>query len=198
MSKKMNFSLEVAPEPIKPEDNPFIVETCIGKHYEIYITGEIIDAFSYLEELKLLASATANDTITLKINSVGGSLTTALQFVGAIRSCKASIEALVNEASSAATLPALACNKVVMAPHGFFMIHTYTHGVHAKGSDIKALHEFSEKHIKEIMYDLYLGFLTEDEIKDVISGTDKYYTESECNERLARRAGNYGDPTEEH
>lgn len=198
MSKKMDFEVELVNESNKKEENPFIVTSSLGNHYEIYITGDIVDTFSYLDELKLLASVTENDKVTIRINSVGGLLATALQFVSAIRACKAPTVALVNEASSAATLISLACGTVIMQPHGFFMIHTYSHGVHAKGSDIKALHEFSEKHIKQIMYDLYLGFLTEDEIEAVISGTDKYYTEDECNMRLARRANTTGDNTEEH
>ena len=168
-------------------DSKFIQEYPNGTKYVIYITGEIVGSNHYFDEFKVLQQAGINDIVELHIDSIGGSLATAVMLVGYIKMCKAPVVARVFEAASAATMISLACENVIMMPHSSMMFHTYSEGAYGKGHELKARNEFNEKHIREIMDDVYGGFFSEEEIKYLVEGGDKYLTAEECKQRLAQR-----------
>jgi len=156
-----------------------------GKNiYSIYIYDDIGYPDEYIKELRTLDSAQKYDEVHIYIGSNGGMLDTTIAIVEHIRQCKATTIAKVSFAASAATVIALACNKVYMYPHSYFMTHNFSAGSYGKGAELKARATFDDNWSKEIFEDLYDGFMTPEEIMSMREDKDFWLLRSDVNKRL--------------
>ncbi len=160
----------------------------LGTLYEFYLTGEIGDATKYTEWFNQIRHADKTDLIKLYINSPGGDMFTAIQFIRAMRESSAKVMASVEGACmSAATIIFLMSDDFEVTPHSMFMFHNYSSASFGKGGEMKdqIKHEmaWSEKLLREI----YKDFLTDAEIKSILENKDIWMDSEEVVKRLNKR-----------
>ena len=165
-------------------------EQNISNTYTVTLDTAIKAPSEYRNLFQLLRNATDKDIIKFHINSPGGMLGTGIPLYNAILGTQAFTIAVVEfEASSAATLPVIACDKVFMMPGSYLMVHNASYGVpRMKVKDVRSYVDFSDNMLNEWVKDTYEGFLTEQELIDVMeNGKDLFIRADEVQERLDRR-----------
>lgn len=157
--------------------------------YTSYLTGEIMDPSQYNKLFHKLYNANEYDEFLLIINSLGGILDSAFMIVDAIKNSKAKVTCrLSGTVASAATIIALSCDELEASSSLSFMIHNYSaSGVQGKGHEMKARQNFIDREINRSFEEFYAGFLTKEEIEDVIEGKDIWLNNEEVQERWKNR-----------
>lgn len=156
-----------------------------ARHYEFYLTGEILEATEYVEWFDTIRSASINDTVTIYINSCGGDLYTAIQFLRVLAESNAEIICSVEGACmSAATMVFLAADTFQVTPHSLFMFHNYSAGVFGKGGEMFDQLQFERAWSEAFLTDVYRDFLTETEVKEMLHNKDIWMTSQQVIERL--------------
>ena len=156
-----------------------------------YLTDSIAEPAEYNELCFKLKSASPAEVFTLIINTPGGYIDAATMIVDAIKESKAKVIAHISgTVASAGTIITLACDEVEVADHTAFMIHNYSGGVVGKGHEMKAHQEFVDANLNRSFRIFYKGFLSEDEMDDVIDGKDLWMGKEEV---VSRLKGTYQD-----
>jgi ATP-dependent protease ClpP protease subunit len=176
-----------------------IVKT--GTTTEAYLSDGIGEPGYYNELCHILRKAESHETVVIYLNSPGGIIDAAFMIIDAITCSKAHVVAhLTGMVASAATMIALTCDEIIVSKHLSFMIHNYSGGMQGKGHEMKARQEFADKSLEKAFTSFYGGFLTKDEIKEVIDGKDLWMDEDEVLERWGnmKQEPVSSDSTEEH
>ena len=102
---------------------------------EIFINGDISTdaANELLKELEFIKSNDEVKKVSFRINSNGGSVVAGLAMYDAISALSGVVETeafIYGVCGSAATYPALACDKVKMTPNATFFIHLCEGGLY--------------------------------------------------------------------
>lgn len=159
-----------------------------GNTIDVYLNEGIIEPPTYSELCHKLRKASALDTFNLHINNGGGMIDTAVMIIAAIEESEAHVVAhLTGTVASAATMIALSCDELQISKNLAFMIHNYSAGTMGKGNELKARQKFMDESLERAFNDFYSGFLTEEEIQDVIDGTDIWLGEDEVLSRWNNR-----------
>ena len=174
---------------LKPSsDNPWdrYVPIITNKNYtEVFLTDQIDEPSQYNELCFKLKTASPAEVFTLHLNTPGGIIDSATMIIDAIKTSKAKVIANINgTVASAGTIITLACDEVVVADHTSFMIHNYSGGLSGKGHEMKARQEFIDAQLNASFKTFYKGFLSEDEMEDVIDGKDMWMGKDEVVSRL--------------
>ncbi|MCI4437423.1 MAG: Clp protease ClpP [Ignisphaera sp.] len=175
------MELEIASK-VKPPKTVYY--DYVTKTYSIYIFDDIGYPFQYIKELRTLDKAVSNNTVKIFIGSNGGVLDTTIALIEHIKNCKGTTIAYVSFAASAATVLALACDKVYMYQNSYFMCHNFSTGGSGKGAELKARAAFDDAWAKLIFTNLYQGFMTETEIEEMRNDKDFWMLQSEVENRL--------------
>lgn len=151
----------------------------------IYLSGDIKAPENYIEEFQTIREAREGDEITIFINSGGGYLSTAIQYINVIRNCKATVTAVLEgECHSAATLIFLACDSWKVNIGVLMLIHNYYGGAQGKGGDLVDNVQANNRWVRNIMQIAYQGFLTQEEIDQVTKNQDIWLETDDILERL--------------
>lgn len=153
--------------------------------HEFYITGEIEEASNYIEWFDAMRHASSNDVIKIYINSYGGDLFTAIQFMRVLSESEATkIVSVEGACMSAATMIFMCADSIEVTPHSAFMFHNYSGGTIGKGGEMidQLLHE--RKWSEKLLTDIYDGFLTPEEIKSMLENKDIWMEGEEVVRRL--------------
>lgn len=170
--------------------NSHIRNAKVSSHvYEFYISGEIEGPEHYIDMYDIIRHSKYDDVVKFYINSYGGDLFSAIQFLRVMSDSEATVVVSIEGAAmSAATLLFLAADEVEITPNSSIMIHSYSSGTYGKGNEMlsQVTHErkWSEKLFKEI----YADFLSDAEIVSVLEGKDIWLTSEETLKRLEDRA----------
>ena len=167
---------------------PSIKPKNLAALYEYYISGSITGPEDYIEVFDQIRHAREEDEIKIYLNTYGGDLYTAIQFMRVLSETNALVTCSVEGACmSAGTLIFLNADVFEVTPHSSFMIHNYSGGTMGKGSEMHAqiVHEkkWSEKLFKEV----YEDFLTTQEINEILAGRDLWMEVEEVAERMNKR-----------
>lgn len=148
---------------------------------EIFINGDISTdaANELLKELDFIKSNDEVKKVSFRINSNGGSVVAGLAMYDAISALSGVVETeafIYGVCGSAATYPALACDKVKMTPNATFFIHLCEGGLYGTIEQIQADLVFFEQLQNQVIaiYAAKTG-RTPEEIYSEIE-TPKYYT----------------------
>lgn len=161
-----------------------IIENKDERTFDIYLRDTIDEPCVYNEMCYVLENAKRGSRVRLHLNTPGGVVDTAFMIADVIKRSKAKVTAyLSGTVASAGTLITMACDDIVIAPFTSFMIHNYSGGAVGKGHELKARQAFVDKQLNEAFGSFYLGFLSEEEMKQVIDGTDFWMGEKEIQER---------------
>jgi ATP-dependent protease ClpP protease subunit len=174
----------------------------LGNFYEFYLSGEIRDAEDYIDWFNTIRHADEGDVIKIYINSPGGNLYTAIQFMRVMSESNATIISSVEGACmSAATIIFLCSDSFEVTPHSIFMFHNYSGGTVGKGGEMitQLIHE--KKWTENIFNTVYKDFLTDQEINGIIEDKDIWMDGDEViarmNKMLAQQAKENEEETEE-
>lgn len=181
--KKKNDILDLFKPPIN-QNQRMITKQAVNIH-EFYLSGEVESPEEYIEWFDTIRNASESDILKLYINSPGGDLFTAIQFMRVLAETQGNVIVSVEGACmSAATLIFLMGHQFEISPHSMFMFHNYSSGVAGKGGEMfdRLVHEkdWSEK----LMRDVYVDFLTEEEIVSILNNKDIWMNGDEVIERL--------------
>lgn len=152
---------------------------------DIYISGEVVGPEHYIDEFQTLREAKEGEEIRIILNTGGGSLATAVQFVNTMRNCLANITCIIEgECHSAGTLIFLAGHSWVVNPNCLMLIHNYSGGAGGKGSEILQHAMANNDWINKLYTDMYEGFLSEEELTEVLRNQDVWLHSEQIEERL--------------
>jgi hypothetical protein len=140
------------------------------------LVGEISDRVTdYIDFINYLDDAVEGDGVLLKINSTGGSISTGMMIVDAIRHSNATVVAeIIHPSYSMASLIALACDYVIFRNSSFLMFHDASTGGYGKLSELSGQHVNYTKFLMSEMDKLMYPFFSRAEIKRILSGEDRY------------------------
>jgi|TARA_B110000858_G_scaffold33593_1_gene37403 ATP-dependent protease ClpP protease subunit len=173
----------------KKEQRVFYPDRPLARAHEFYLTGTIESAENYTEWFDIIRHAGKNDAIQIYINSYGGDLFTAIQFLRVLGDTEATVIISVEGACmSAASMIFLYGDAFEISSHSMFMFHNYSGGTFGKGGEMldQLQHErvWSEKLLREI----YSDFLTEQEIVSMLNNKDLWMDGDEVIKRLEKRS----------
>jgi ATP-dependent protease ClpP protease subunit len=153
--------------------------------HEFYLSGPIEGPEEYIEWFNIIRNASEYDTIKMYINSGGGNLDTALQFMRVLSDTAASTVASVEgSCMSAATMVMLSCDGIEVSPHSLFMFHNYSGGTIGKGGEMYDNIVFERQWSRDFLADIYKWFLSSEEIESILNNRDIWLTSEQVAERL--------------
>jgi ATP-dependent protease ClpP protease subunit len=156
--------------------------------HEFYISGNIEEPENYIQMFDTIRHADESDVVKFYINSYGGDLFTAIQFMRVIAESNATVIASVEGACmSAATMLFLCADQFEVTPHSIFMFHNYSGGTIGKGGEMIDQLQHERKWSKSLMTEIYANFLTEDEIEHMLDNKDYWMDGKEVVQRLNKR-----------
>lgn len=157
----------------------------VASVHEFYLSGTIQNADEYIDWFDVIRHANENDVVKLYINSYGGDLFTAIQFLRVLGESPASILVSVEGACmSAATIIFMAADGVEISDHSMFMFHNYSGGVMGKGGEMLDQLRHEREWSKKLLKDIYADFLTEEEIDSMLNNKDIWMDGDEVFERV--------------
>lgn len=161
----------------------------LANMYEFYLCDEILDPTEYIDWFNTIRHADENDIVKIYINSPGGNLYTAIQFMRVMSETNAHIIASVEGACmSAATMIFLCADSFEVTPHSVFMFHNYSGGTVGKGGEMISQLVHEKKWTERIFNTVYSGFLSESEIKSIIEDKDIWMDGDEVVARINKVA----------
>lgn len=156
--------------------------------YNIYLFGTIYDASQFIGAIEVLQNAGDNDVVVIHLSTNGGSLDAADTFISAMKECDARI---VVKASggvhSAGTLILLAADEFSLSDNVHFLIHNGSCGSGGKFSDWRKETKHTERYMEQVMRTSYAGFMSDDEINDLLEGKDYWLTVDDFMDRYNKR-----------
>lgn len=156
-----------------------------GMTHVIRIHEDISEPSNWSDELDLINGASEQDTIVLDVCSPGGYLDTAMLFHRSLNSCAAHTVAIIGpECASAASVISLSCREWILDDTSSLMIHTSSYSLGGKDTDILEHANFSRGQLKRLYEKVYSGFLSTDDLSDVIKGTPFYFSAEQIADRL--------------
>lgn len=168
-----------------PMAHTFITSEKTSKVYEHYLDYAIDDWGLARQLCTLLRGVEEHDGVIIRINSPGGRFDIAAQIVNAIRECQGSVVAVLEqECASAATLVFLACSQWQVQPWAEMMIHNASYGAWGKAHEVSSRVRSTDDRMSKVLREVYDGFLSEEEIEDVLKGQDIYLTAEDIESRL--------------
>lgn len=169
-------------EDTKPSN---VFSKTIAQQHEFYLSGEITEPEDYIEWLDVIRSASDQDTVKIYINSPGGNVDTAIQFMQVLKSTSAYVICSVEGACmSAATMIFLSADELEICDHALFMFHNYAGGAFGKGGEIYDQIQFERSWSRKLLESVYKEFLTPTEITQMLENKDIWMDSEEVRKRV--------------
>jgi ATP-dependent protease ClpP protease subunit len=181
----------------KIHSNGYFPSKPVSQLHEFYLTGEIGSAEDYVEWFDAIRHASEYDTIKIYINSSGGDLFTAIQFMRVLAESEATIICSVEGACmSAATMIFMCADSFEVTPHSIFMFHNYSGGTIGKGGEMIDQLQHERKWSERLMKEIYSDFMSDDEIKAMLNNKDFWMDGEEVVKRLSNKIKTLQKPKE--
>ena len=153
--------------------------------YEIYIYDDIGSPSEYIEEIALLGDLESGDDVYIRLATGGGRIDGAIALIHALLYCKAKTIAVADsDVGSAGTLLFFACGEMHIKPFSTMMFHVASSMIGGKISESAKQISSTLKLVEKLMRNLYIPYLTDDEVDGLMSGIDLYLDSDEVQERL--------------
>lgn len=156
--------------------------------FDIYLYDEIVSATQFTAAIDAMMQASEGDVVVIHLSTNGGSMDATDTFIQAMRECQARV---IVKASggvhSAGTMILLNASEFTLSENFNSLIHNGSYGLGGKASDVKAQAAFTEKFMDKTARASYEGFLTPEEIQQMIDGKDFWLGPEEWMERHAKR-----------
>ena len=156
--------------------------------FDFHLDDAIGSKSEFRQLLQILYNASEDDVVRLFLSGPGGNLETLLAIINAINCTDAKVIGILTaQAASAHTILALAVPQLQVCPRGRFMIHSASTGTYGKLQEAVSSLESDIKICHNLFEEFYLGFLSEEEMRDLFIGKDFYFDAEEIMQRLKRR-----------
>lgn len=166
----------------------FTVNTRQMHNFSVHINEEIKSPDYYSKIFDMLIDAGEADMVTFFICSPGGRVDGLNVLLEGIRMTEAfTVAILIGEAHSAASILALNCDEVVATESSEMLVHSCRFGTSGKAADIAAQTAHTLKTTEKLARQTYEGFLTEDELSQMLAGKEYYFDSEQIVERLQKR-----------
>lgn len=166
----------------------FAKRTAVSQQISVHIDEPIRSAKYYRSVVQELGDLTENDEVIFRIASPGGDLDGLVALIEAIRNCDADILGVITgKAHSAASMLALSCPNVAITPSANMLVHFVSFGSGGKAWDVVSHVHHTVDYSTAIFREIYQGFLTEQEMQDIIQGKELWLQAPEIEERLIKR-----------
>lgn len=174
------------PLPAAPSTSPIMIEGGDGVPLKITIEidGDFTEPASFRDRIQVIESAKAGETIIIRVNSAGGHTMSAQAFYAALLKTKARTKAVIINAYSSGSIVTMSCDEIELTPFCSMMIHNASGGTGGKLGDMAGYATFKNDFFAEWYAQLYAGFLTDEELKDVAKGQEFWFKEDQIRERL--------------
>lgn len=167
---------------------PVGVISKITNEYVIPIDEVVQEPSYYRDAAHMISMADEDDVVRYKINSTGGMLSGLISLLDANASTRSTTVAhIIGDCHSAASILALSCDEVIVGPYATMLCHTVRYGFAGKGADMEAHVQHVTSNTEELIRGTYFGFLSEEEIVDLLKGRELYLNSSQIVERLKTR-----------
>lgn len=172
----------------KVHSNGYFPSKSIAEVHEFYLTGEITSPDDYIEWFDAIRHAKETDIIKIYINSYGGDLFTAIQFMRVLADTEATVITSVEGACmSAATMIFMCADSFEVTPHSIFMFHNYSGGTIGKGGEMIDQLQHERKWSERLLKEIYQDFMTNEEIEAMLSNKDLWMDGEEVVKRMQAR-----------
>lgn len=188
MKEKKEFVMSNPVQTPSGQNIKAFVNKPINTLHTFYLSGTIEEPSEYIAWFELMRNAGENDVIQIHINSYGGDLFTAIQFLRAIADTPAHVICSVEGACmSAATMIFLCADSFEVSEHSIFMFHNYSGGTFGKGGEMmdQLMHE--RKWSQHLLKRVYDGFLNQAEVDALLDNKDLWMDGQEVLKRLSAR-----------
>jgi len=170
---------------LKTHSNGYFPPKAVVNMHEFYLVGEIGPPIDYLEWFDTIRHAGETDIVKIYINSDGGDLFTAIQFLRVLSDTPATIICSVEGACmSAATLIFMCGQQFEVTPHSIFMFHNYSGGAMGKGGEMIDQLQHERRWSERLMREVYKDFLSSEEIKSMLDNKDIWMDGEEVVKRV--------------
>lgn len=152
----------------------------------VHLDGPILSARHYRMVASEAADLSENDELEFRISSPGGDMNGLIALLDVINTTEANVTAVIaGESHSAASMLAVSCPNVVVSPYATMLVHNASLGAgRAKAYDLKQYVVHTTEFCNNLFRDVYTGFLSEDEVEEVIQGKELWMGADEISERL--------------
>jgi ATP-dependent protease ClpP protease subunit len=174
-------------EEIGNFDNIIQIINVTSQIINVHIDGEILEPLYYREAFNVIRDASENDLINIYINSIGGDISTFIEFYNLISECNARVVAYLYMGYSCAAMLALICPELVLTEFCSLLIHAPSGEAIGKVGEIKSHGDFFKEWSEEIITSTYRGYLTDKEIEKVLEGKEIWHDRKEIEKRLLNR-----------
>ena len=195
-NSSMDISELVIEQPFGAKKNNYTKPASC--YHEFYLSGDVGPPEDYIEWFDIIRNCSPNDTVKIHINSPGGDLYTAIQFLRIVSDCPGTVVTSAEGACmSAATLIFMNADSYEVSPHSVFMFHNYSTGMYGKGGELydSIMHE--RKWSESLLREVYKEFLTEEEIQAILDNKDIWMDGDEVADRITKRAEKLADESSE-
>ncbi|HZX29473.1 MAG TPA: Clp protease ClpP [Telluria sp.] len=152
-----------------------------------YISGPIEQASNYYDLFYTLRSANDTDLIYLHLNTSGGDFDTGLQIINNMQASAAHVVTVLEaRAYSMGAFLFLAGDELVVHDNCQLLFHSYSGIFTGKGSDQQAQAVAVANWFGKFMERTCQPFLTHDEIKNILKGSDLWMDSDEIRHRMRR------------
>lgn len=156
----------------------------MARQHSFYLSGEVKEPEEYIEWFDTIRNAGPDDDVIIHINSMGGNLDTALQFIRVLGETQACVTTSIEgSCMSAATMIFLQGQNFQISPFSLVMCHNYSGGAFGKGGEIYDNIVYERNWSKDFLHEVYKDFLTEAEINSMLDNKDLWLTHKDVEER---------------
>lgn len=156
--------------------------------FEYYLVGYIKSPENYIKWFDAIRHAGQYDTVKIYINSCGGDMFTAIQFMRVLAETEARVVCSVEGACmSAATMIFLCADSFEITPHSMFMFHNYSGGSIGKGGELFDQIKHERMWSEQLLREIYAGFLSDTEIQSLLDNKDLWMDVDEVAIRMEDR-----------
>lgn len=170
------------------EPQRVITRTMNNTEYKIRLARPITDIDDFADEIMALESATPDDLVVVQISSPGGSLETCDFICRRMNECAAPIIVEIGlTCASAASALMLQADEWIINDSSTAMVHacSWSPGW-GKEADLRASVLYTERLNREWVERTYKGFVTDEELTQILDGKDLYFFADDLRERLPK------------
>ena len=165
----------------------FFDQTFSARYLHFYLSEEIGEPSEYTEMVHQILTAGEHDTVFIHLNCPGGQLDTGVQIINAMQQSEAKIITILEgTAYSMGTMIFLAADEMVVNDHCMMMFHNFNGGLIGKGNELTSQLEATVKWFASLAEDIYVPFLTPEEVQRIARGEDLWMQSPEIRDRLIK------------
>lgn len=162
--------------------------------FDIQLFGPIEEVAQFADAIEVLQEAGEQDLVVLHLSTPGGSVDATDSFLHYWNECRArKIVIASGGVHSAGSMILLAADEFQLSENFNCLIHVGSFGAGGKTSDVASQVAFEVPFMTKLMRRVYEGFLTEQELDQLVAGKDFWFDNDEFLRRVHVRAEVLGE-----